>query len=252
MNVSLSRINAAARYLRQSAPVYKWGASIADCPFCGRSVFLSLQPNEFMTRCLRCRANITGLSPIPVIQSHFASTAGKRVYEMSSYGITLAYLRRAFTDVTISEYMPNIEPGSIVDGTLIQDVQRLTFADESFDLITSNQVFEHVPDDIQGFRECLRTLRRGGALIFTVPLHDIPKTKQLAKLTNSGVVHLQAPEYHSSRKGGAYSELTFWHHSMHDIADRVKQAGFDSVSVAEVLIAPCQRRMAKVVYAIRF
>jgi len=205
-----------------------------------------------MTRCLRCRANVTGLSPIPVIKSHFASTAGKRVYEMSSYGITLAYLRRAFADVTISEYMPNVELGSTVDGTLIQDVQRLTFADESFDLITSNQVFEHVPDDVQGFRECLRTLRRGGAMIFTVPLHDIPKTKPLAKLSNSGVIHLQAPEYHSSRKGGAYSELTFWHHSMHDIADRVKQAGFDSVSVAEVLIAPCQRRVAKVVYAIKF
>lgn len=252
MNVSLSRISAAARYLRQSAPVYRWGASFADCPFCGRSVFLSLQPNEFMTRCLRCRANVTGLSPIPVIKAHFDSAAGKRAYEMSSYGVTLAYLRRAFADVTISEYMPNVELGSTVNGTLIQDVQRLTFANESFDLITSNQVFEHVPDDMQGFRECLRTLRRGGAMIFTVPLKDIPETKQLAKLINSGVIHLQEPEYHSSRKGGAYSELTFWHHSIYDIADRVKQAGFDSVSLVDVLIAPCQRRAAKVVYAIKF
>jgi SAM-dependent methyltransferase len=251
MNASLSRISAAARYLSRSDPIYKWRFSLGDCAFCGRSIFLSLEPNEFMTRCLRCRANITGLSLIPIIKSHFNSTAGKRAYEMSSYGITLAYLRRAFSDVTTSEYMPNAEPGSIVGGTLIQDVQRLTFPDEYFDLITSNQVFEHVPDDIQGFRECLRVLRHGGAMIFTVPLKNIPKTKQLAKLTNSDIVHLETPEYHSSRKGGAYSELTFWHHSMHDIADRVKQTGFDSVSLVDVMIAQCQREPARVVYAIK-
>jgi len=251
MNISLARLSAAARYLRRSDPFYKWNISFAKCPFCGRSAFLSLQANEFMTRCFRCRANITGLSPIPVIKSHFSSTTGKRAYEMSSYGVTLAYLRRAFSDVTTSEYIPNAVLGSEVDGTLIQDVQRLTFADESFDLITSNQVFEHVPNDMQGFSECLRVLRHGGAMIFTVPLYDIPRTKKLAELTNSGVIHLQTPEYHSSRRGGAYSELTFWHHSMHDIADRVREAGFDSASLVDVVIAPCQRQVAKVVYAVK-
>ena len=67
-----------------------------------------------MTRCLRCRANVTGLSPIPVIKSHFSSNAGKRAYEMSSYGITLAYIGRAFSDVTVSEYMPNADSGALL------------------------------------------------------------------------------------------------------------------------------------------
>ena len=88
-------------------------------------------------------------------------------------------------------------------------------------------------------------------MIFTVPLKDIPRTKQLAKLTNSGIVHLETPEYHSSRKGGAYSELTFWYHSMHDIAERVKQVGFYSVSVVDVMVARCQRQAAKVIYAVK-
>jgi ubiquinone/menaquinone biosynthesis C-methylase UbiE len=32
-------------------------------------------------------------------------------------------------------------------------VQRLSFADASFDLCTSTEVFEHVPDDRAGLRE---------------------------------------------------------------------------------------------------
>ena len=42
--------------------------------------------------------------------------------------------------------------------------ERLPFPDASFDLITSNDVFEHVADLRQTLLECLRVLRPGGRL----------------------------------------------------------------------------------------
>jgi ubiquinone/menaquinone biosynthesis C-methylase UbiE len=77
----------------------------------------------------------------------------------------------------------------MVDLIVNQDVQKLTYENDSFDVITSNQVFEHVPNDIQGFSECFRVLRKGGgALIFTVPLYDTPSTIRKAMLNGKEIV----------------------------------------------------------------
>jgi 2-polyprenyl-3-methyl-5-hydroxy-6-metoxy-1,4-benzoquinol methylase len=50
-----------------------------------------------------------------------------------------------------------------------EDIQELSFGDSSFDLILSNHVLEHVPDDQQAVTELARILTPGGAAIITVP-----------------------------------------------------------------------------------
>lgn len=154
---------------------------------------------------------------------------------MSTYGATLSFLRRQNIDVQTSEYFPGVKSGERVDGVLNQDVQRTSFPDEHFDLVTSNQVFEHVEDDIEGYRECFRVLKNQGALIFSVPLHDLPKTRQLAYHVEDRLVYLTPPEYHSSRLSGPNSVLTYWHHSIHDICARVASVGFE-VSLVEYVL----------------
>lgn len=243
------RIRAAARYLSWADPVWRWQISRSPCPNCGPSVFISLQPSAFMTRCMRCGANGTNLSLIPVIQQHQQVHPIERAYELSSYGATLAWLKRNIPHVTTSEYFPTKTLGSVVDGLLNQDVQALTFEDGSFDLVTSNQVFEHVPDDILGYAECYRVLKPGGALIFSVPLHGFAVTTRLAEVIDGKVVIYEA-EYHDSRLGGPQSALTYWRHSIHDLADRVASVGF-LASLVEVKIAPSQRNSTHVVYAIK-
>lgn len=54
--------------------------------------------------------------------------------------------------------------------TVVQgDVQAIPFADESFEVVTALDVFEHLPDDALCLREIRRVLVPGGTLIFNVP-----------------------------------------------------------------------------------
>ena len=52
--------------------------------------------------------------------------------------------------------------------------EKLPFAADTFDLILSNEVLEHVQDDAQAVREILRTLRPGGRLVLFVPNRGYP------------------------------------------------------------------------------
>jgi ubiquinone/menaquinone biosynthesis C-methylase UbiE len=51
-------------------------------------------------------------------------------------------------------------------------MQRLSFADESIDLVLSSDVLEHVPDPYAAHAEVRRVLRPGGRHVFTVPFNQ--------------------------------------------------------------------------------
>lgn len=206
-----------------------------------------------MIRCLGCRASAINLSLIPVVQRHFPQIdSSLRAYELSTYGSMLAWLRRMFSQLETSEYFPDQPLGTRINGILNQDVQQLTFAADSFDLVTSNQVFEHVPDDVAAFHECHRVLRNGGAMIFAVPLHDdIMVTERIAHLEGGRIIFNGKPEYHGSRLTGPNSVPTFWHFSTHDILDRVRKAGFRRVEFEDVVLAQKQTVPQKVILAVK-
>ena len=52
------------------------------------------------------------------------------------------------------------------------DIERLPFADASFDLVTCLDVIEHTPDDRRTLGELRRVTRPGGILVVTVPAYQ--------------------------------------------------------------------------------
>lgn len=195
------------------------------CPGCGPSLLVTLGDDEMLVRCVRCRGTPVHLSLVAAIAAHVPAPSERRAYELSTTGAALAWLRRHCRDVATSEYLDGVDPGSLRDGLRCEDVQRLSFADGSFDLCTSTEVFEHVPDDIAGFRELHRVLAPGGWLALTVPMHDSDTTVERARGSGATLEHLLPAAYHGDRLNGPGSVLVYRDYGR-DIVQRVREAGF--------------------------
>lgn len=99
-----------------------------------------------------------------------------------------------------SQYFPGREPGSVADGVRCENLEALSFADASIDLHVTQDVMEHVFDPAQVFREIARTLKPGGAHVFTAPLWKKHEASiRRARLEADGTItHLDTPVYHGN------------------------------------------------------
>ena len=134
------------------------------CPLCGPSLLIRLSRDGIGVRCLRCGASAVALSLAAVLQSIRPDLRRRRVYELSSRGALYEFLRREVANFTFSEYYDDVPPGGMRGEVLCQDVQSLTFENGQFEICTSTEVFEHVPDDGRGFAEIRRLMGDGGVL----------------------------------------------------------------------------------------
>jgi len=201
-----------------------------SCPLCRSRFLLRLARSELGVRCLGCGASATTLSLVSVLLGERPGFRRERVHELSSRGPLFEFLRREVAVLTCSEYFDDVPPGERRNGVQCQDVERLTYADASFDLVTSTEVFEHVPDDRKGFAEIRRVLRAGGAYVFTVPLADVDKTVVRAERKDGEIHHLLPPEYHDDRIRGRSTVLVYRDYGR-DITDRLRAAGFRSARI---------------------
>lgn len=208
-----------------------------DCTLCRFPVLLRFGGSEHAVRCPRCGANPAAMCLVDVLSSEVSDLASRHVYELSSRGPFFAYLQRRVGKLTCSEYFDDISPGDTRYGVVCQDVQRLGFEACSFDVCTSTDVFEHVPDDRRAFGELFRVLRPGGCAVFTVPLDIFSLTKERAELVDGKVCHRLPPEYHDDHIRGAGQVLCYRNYGS-DIVDRVKQAGF----IEAELVSPGRAR----------
>ncbi len=130
-----------------------------------------------------------------------------------------------------SEYLGyEYEAGAVINGIRHEDVENLSFADNSLDLIVSNDVFEHVPNPAKAFAECVRVLKTGGVMLATIPFHsDNEKSITRAKLVNGQLEHILPPAYHGNPVSTDGS-LVFTDFSW-DILQEMQIAGFSNVGI---------------------
>jgi SAM-dependent methyltransferase len=202
------------------------------CPLCGPSIIVRLRRSSLGVRCLRCRGSGIHASIARVVGGEFATLGEIDAYELSARGPWVRYLRRHCRNLTVSEFFPGVDPGERVKGVECQDVQNLIYPDNTFDLCTSTEVFEHVPDDRKGFSEIFRVLRPGGHIVFTVPLADNWQTVERALIQDGQIKHLLPPEYHGDRLRGFGGVLAFRNYGR-DVTERLSSAGFSKARIVE-------------------
>jgi SAM-dependent methyltransferase len=219
---TLHRVRAAAALLRPG----KLAARPFRCPICGPGLVVRLSAEAIGVRCLRCAASAVTLSLVCALKDLRPGFRSEAVYEMSSRGPLVEFLRREVPKLTCSEYFDEVPPGDWHGGVHCQDVQRLTYPDASFGVCTSTEVFEHVPDDARGFREVRRVLQSGGLFLFTVPLDPAAPTVERALMKDGKVEHVLPPAYHGDRIRGRGKVLVYRDYG-YDIVERLRAQGFE-------------------------
>ena len=238
------RLLEAVRLMQPSAFRIGWWT----CPVCGCGLQVRLNTDEMGVRCVCCGASPVTQSIVDVIGSTCTDLPSLSVYELSSRGVLVDWLRSHAGSLTTSEYIPDVAPGLSHQGIRCEDVQRLTFADGVFDLCTSTEVFEHVVDDHAGFVQVRRVLRPGGWLIFTVPLSGAKHTVERVRVLDGRLTHLLEPEYHGEPCSRGKQVLCMRNYGT-DIVERLREAGFPCVGLTRP--ASAMMRCARTVVVAR-
>lgn len=189
------------------------GASLRECrcPACGSS----RRTRDLVRVLLRetggfALESAASKTKEPILASGLEQLRALHIYELQAQGALHAQLRK-LPHYVCSEFLRDVPPGQRnTEGVLCQDASGLTFEDALFDIVISQDVFEHMEDPWRGFAEIHRVLRPGGRHIFTVPLHEGKKTRVRAERDLSGIVReLLPPVYHKDPLN-LQGALVFW------------------------------------------
>src|SRR5690606_38701268 len=108
----------------------------SKCPFCGPTMILKLNATPSGIRCIRCAASTVHISLGLVLREACPDISKMDVCELSSGGPYAKFLVRSARSAHLSEYSTEVSLGDINNGVRCEDVQRLTYANGSFDLVT--------------------------------------------------------------------------------------------------------------------
>jgi SAM-dependent methyltransferase len=166
-----------------------------------------------------------------LLKQEFPPEAHRSVYISEQVTPFFAKVQTAYADVTGSEYVsPDARPGADHGGIRHEDIQTLSFANSSFDLLVSLDVLEHVPSPDVALEEFFRVLKPGGTAVLTFPFSfDHAKDVVRAELRGGEITHFMEPEYHGNPMDMDKGALCFRYFSW-DVLDRMRKIGFRDVA----------------------
>lgn len=177
--------------------------NIGHCFTCDQDViFIANDPNHRNHyRCSNCGSVPRERALMQVIETHFPNWRNMTIHESSpSKGGASAYISKECPQYIPSQFFPEQELGSFIGNVRCENLEALTFSDESLDLHITQDVLEHVFHPSKVFSEIARTLKPGGAHIFTTPIVNKHKLSKLrAKVNDNGEISYLFPaKYHGN------------------------------------------------------
>lgn len=173
------------------------------CPCCEQEVNF-IARNSWLRdnfKCDNCNSIPRERALIQVIKKEYPNWKELKVHESSpgnrGHSVTLKTNVKEYTE---TQFFVKEPLGELINGIRNENLENLTFNDETFDLVITSDVMEHIYEPEKAFKEIHRTLKPGGAHIFSVPL--INKHKKTQRWANKGKndepEFLFEPEWHGN------------------------------------------------------
>jgi len=207
------------------------------CPICEDKVLFSSTSEWFRDNlfCNRCGSIPRERALMYVVKNFFPNYKSLIIHETSpvNRGASLK-LKNECVSYSASQYDPELSHGQLKckHGFRNENLECMTFQDESFDLFVSQDVMEHIFNPEKAFKEIHRVLRPGGAHIFTVPMvNKSKKSEHWASIEKSGeILYHHKPEYHGNPVSNKGSLVTM--HWGYDIAEFIqREAGMPTTII---------------------
>lgn len=156
-----------------------------------------------------------------VLKDLFPEYRSLNIHESSPSGSTFSRFKKECSRYSFSYYYPDWPLGkTIMEKATNQNLEELTFKDNTFDIFITQDVMEHVVRPTQAFSEIARVLKQGGVYIFTTPLYRFVKTQARIKVDGADVIETLPAIYHGNPIDAKGSLVTYdWGY---DIADIIK------------------------------
>jgi SAM-dependent methyltransferase len=152
--------------------------------------------------CEKCGSIPRERALMKVIESYYPHWRDLKIHESSPCGRGASLkLRAGAQGYLATQFFPGLTLGvNHQSGWRNENLENQTFPDGSFDLVVTQDVFEHIFDPAKAFAEIARTLKPGGAHIFTVPIVNKQNPSKLrAFMREDGEIeHVEEPQYHGN------------------------------------------------------
>lgn len=174
------------------------------------------------THCTSCGSNLRSVALADALLAALGgtSTLSELVTDTACRSIDLLEINQAGS---LSPFLSRL-PGHVLASYPDIDMQKMPYAKETFDVVVHSDTLEHVPDPMLALSECLRILRPGGVLCFTVPII-------VGRLTRDCTG--RKPSFHGA-EASATADFRVRTEFGADAWTFVMRAGFSTVSISTI------------------
>ncbi len=184
------------------------------CPICKEPVKFQATNSWFRDNylCTKCGSLPRERALIYVLEKEYPNWQELTIHESSPVDRgSSVRIKNEGQHVIQSQYFPDTPSGTTKNGWLCEDLEHLSFPDNSIDIHITQDVIEHIFQPDLVFKEIARTLAPNGAHVFTVPLLNRSQpSMRWAKRRDDRITHLMnPPEYHGNPVSEEGSLVTF-------------------------------------------
>ena len=224
---SVEKIDAAVAYL-------KTHGAHSDCLSTERRQSVILRSKNHRESLIVGNLNSRQRPVLELVQSTTSQNLATRTRIHLHESVTPFALRikGSYPYTLASEYLPDQESLKKKFPNPHVDICDSRLPDESFDLIVSQEVLEHVPNIDKAFVDMERILRSNGCLIASFPFrqNSLSSLKKAMIGSDGSLHHLMEPECHGNPVdpdgGSLVFEVPGW-----DVLDRLRNSGFETAAI---------------------